>query len=164
MLLLLLLWSCLLLLITLYLVVINECCSEAHGGYCWVCVVGWCAQSFSSLCCRLSCDKKTLCSFDHRFPQNNCTYCHCNWGRAPRLVTDISAWSQWQVMDLGLVLITEQASNSKKPETLSFYLKTVFLNLAQSYVNHISYHTIQDFYHNKVFHKCDHCDYESNRI
>ena len=33
MLLLLLLWPCLLLLITLYLVVINECCSEAHGAH-----------------------------------------------------------------------------------------------------------------------------------
>ena len=28
-----LLWPCLLLLITLYLVVINECCSEAHGAH-----------------------------------------------------------------------------------------------------------------------------------
>ena len=29
-----LLWSCLLLLITLYPVVVNECYSEAHEGYC----------------------------------------------------------------------------------------------------------------------------------
>ena len=42
--LLLLLWPCLLLLITLYLVAINECCSVAHGAHIelvWCGVVGW---------------------------------------------------------------------------------------------------------------------------
>ena len=36
------------------------------------------------------------------------------------------------------------------------------MNIAQSHVKQVSLHIIQKL--NKMFHKCDHCDYESNRM
>ena len=44
------------------------------------------------------------------------------------------------------------------------YIKTAFLNIAQSYVSRDTDHTAQNLNITKMLYKCDHCDYKSERI